>query len=228
VLDPPPPGELKKLTSTCPQEMVRSGTIWPTAQVHLHSPRPKLCNTKVGNQVLDTLAEVWVDGELRISFRNTFSELMMQKWGELVSVVEQVVLTEDADSLIRCYEKSGIYSSHSCYNIISYRGVKPVYIPAIWGIVVPPKIHLFLWLLAYNKLAMVDNLNKKGLKKNTQCCFCGENESISHMFFECVVARVTWEYVRELMGIEIGGDYISIASKWLHKLYLLLFCKAFG
>jgi hypothetical protein len=96
-------------------------------------------------------------------------------------------------------------------------GVKPVYIPAIWGIVVPPKIHLFLWLLAYNKLATVNNLNKKGLKKNTQCCLCGENESISHMFFECVVAKVTWEYVRELLGIKIGGDYISIASKWLHK-----------
>jgi hypothetical protein len=43
------------------------------------------------------------------------------------------------------------------------------------------------------------------------------------MFFECVVAKVTWEYVRELMGIKIGGGYISIASKWLHKLYLLLF-----
>jgi hypothetical protein len=48
---------------------------------------------------------------------------MMQKLGELDSVVEQVVLTEDADSLIWCYEESGIYSSHSCYNIISFRGL---------------------------------------------------------------------------------------------------------
>jgi hypothetical protein len=147
---------------------------------------PWQCNSRICTVCVmrkqKTLAEVWVDGELRISFRKTFSELMMQKWGELVSVVEQVVLTEDADSLIWCYEKTGIYSSHSCYNIISYRGVKPVYIPAIWGIVVPPKIHLFLWLLAYNKLAMVDNLNKKGLKKNTRCCFCGENEYLTYVF----------------------------------------------
>jgi hypothetical protein len=71
------------------------------------------------------------------------------------------VLNEDEDALIWCYEKSEVYSSHSCYNIISYKGVTPVYIPAIWGIVVPPKIQLFLWLLAYNKLAIVDNLNKK-------------------------------------------------------------------
>jgi hypothetical protein len=71
-----------------------------------------------------------------------------------VSVVEQVVLTDGTDALVWCYEKSGIYSSHSCYNIISYRGVKPVYIPAIWGIVVHPRIHLFLWPLSYNKLPL--------------------------------------------------------------------------
>jgi hypothetical protein len=96
-----------------------------------------------------------------------------------VSVVEQIVLTVDNGALVWCYEKYGIYSSHSCYNIISYRGVKPVYLPAIWEIVVPPRIHLFLWHMSYNKLPTVDNLNLKDLKKNTICCFCGESESIS-------------------------------------------------
>jgi hypothetical protein len=53
----------------------------------------RLCNEKT-----KILAEVWVDGELRISFRRTFFDKIMQKWGELVSVVEQVVLSEDANS----------------------------------------------------------------------------------------------------------------------------------
>jgi hypothetical protein len=43
-----------------------------------------------------------------------------------------------------------------------------MHIPAIWNIVVPPKLHLFLWLLAHNKLAIVDNLNKKGFSKPKQ------------------------------------------------------------
>jgi hypothetical protein len=93
-----------------------------------------ICNEKT-----KTLAEVWVDKELRVTFRRTFSNQMMQKWDELVSVVEHVVLNEDVDALIWCYEKSGVYSSHSCYKIISYRGVTPVHIPAIWGVAVPPK-----------------------------------------------------------------------------------------
>jgi hypothetical protein len=71
--------------------------------------------------------------------------------------------------------------------------------------------------LAYNKLATVDNLNRKGCKKDTHCCYCGENESISHLFFECVVAKVIWSYISDLVGIEVGGDYVSVASKWLSK-----------
>jgi hypothetical protein len=71
----------------------------------------------------------------------------------------------------------------------------------IWRIVVPPKIHLLLWLLSYNNLARVDNLNKKGLKKNTQCCPCNENESISHLFFDRVMAKVIWKHVSDFFWI---------------------------
>jgi hypothetical protein len=102
-----------------------------------------ICNEKTS-----TLSAVWVGGELRLTFRRSFSDFLMGKWDELMSIMEQVNFTEDLDALVWCYEKSGTYSSHSCYSIISYRGVKPVYIPAIWSIVVPSKIHLFLWLLA--------------------------------------------------------------------------------
>jgi hypothetical protein len=66
---------------------------------------------------------------------------------EMYPVVEQVSLNDDSDALIWCYEKSGVYSSHSCYSVISYRGVKPVYIPSIWSVQVPPKVQLFLWML---------------------------------------------------------------------------------
>jgi hypothetical protein len=58
---------------------------------------------------------------------------------------------------------------------------------------VPPKIQLFLWLMSNNKLATVDNLNKKGMNKPSYCRFCDE-ESIRHLFFEFVVARRIWDY----------------------------------
>jgi hypothetical protein len=54
---------------------------------------------------------------------------------------------------------------------------------------VPPKVQLFLWLLSQNKLAIVDNLIKKGFTKPAQCNFYNENESISHLFFDSAVAK---------------------------------------
>jgi hypothetical protein len=76
---------------------------------------------------------------------------------------------------------------------------------------------LFLWLLSHNKLATIDNLNKKGLKKPEQCCFCCEKESITHLFFECAIAKAIWNFVSEFLGYELGSNYISVASKWLQK-----------
>jgi hypothetical protein len=128
-----------------------------------------------------------------------------------------VNLNEDSDALIWVYEKSGTYSSHSFYVVISYRGVTPMYIPSIWNIKVPPKIQLFLWLLSHNKLVTVDNLNRKGMSKPEECCFCNEKETIKHLFFECVVAKTIWRYTSEFVGWEIGVDYFSVASKWIHK-----------
>jgi hypothetical protein len=72
-------------------------------------------------------------------------------------------------------------------------------------------------LLSNNKLATVDDLNKKGMAKPEAFCFCLEKENIAHLFFNCVVARAIWECVGKFLGINIGKDYISVASKWLKK-----------
>jgi hypothetical protein len=75
--------------------------------------------------------------------------------------------------------------------------------------VVPPKIHFVLWLLAHNKLAIVDNLNKKGLGKPVQCSFCNEAETINYLFFECVVAKTIWSMMSEVLECDIGMDYLA-------------------
>jgi hypothetical protein len=66
---------------------------------------------------------------------------MVMSWEEMKSIVEQVSLGKDPDALYMGCERSGVYSTYSFYAIINYRGVKPVYIPAVGGGggVVPPK-----------------------------------------------------------------------------------------
>jgi hypothetical protein len=92
-----------------------------------------------------------------------------------------------------------------------------MFVLVVWKVCVPPKIHLFLWLLSHNKLATVDNLNEKGMDTPKLCHFYDEEESILHLFFECVVARTIWACVSEYFWFELGRDFLSVASKWLCK-----------
>jgi hypothetical protein len=167
------------------------------------------------NEKTKTVDEVWVDGELRLTFRRTFSERMLEIWDELMIVVENVVLWNEIDALVWCYNSAGVYSSQSMYVVINYRGVTLVYVPAVWKINVPPKIQFFLWLLSHNKLATIDNLNKRGMSKLVQCQFCAEDENIRHLFFECCVAKVIWNYTREFLRVDIGSNYMYVAAKGL-------------
>jgi hypothetical protein len=43
--------------------------------------------------------------------------------------------------------------------------------------------------MSKNKLLTWDNLEKRRKLDDSSCLFCGEMESIAHLFFECVVAR---------------------------------------
>ena len=62
------------------------------------------------------------------------------------------------------------------------------------GVLLPPtptpRIHIFLWLLANNKILTRDNLAKRKRVDVMSCLFCAEPEMVHHLFFDCVVARV--------------------------------------
>jgi hypothetical protein len=94
--------------------------------------------------------------------------------------------------------------------LINDRGVKQIFTPVVWKITVPPRIHIFLWLLANNKTLTRDNLAKGRNMENDSCLFCYEKESFRHLFFECCVAQALWEMVYEVTGKHMGDDFESV------------------
>jgi len=92
-----------------------------------------------------------------------------------------------------------------------------VHVSAVWGIKVPPRVHIFLWLLINNRTLTRDNLAKHRKVDDASCLFCVENESCQHLFFGCVVARRCWSVVAELLGIQVGGDIVSVGQLWLSE-----------
>jgi hypothetical protein len=81
--------------------------------------------------------------------------------------------------------------------------VQPVYVPAVWKINVPPKIHVFLWLLSNNKLMTVDNLVGRGIKKPPESQFCKEMNHFEHFFFALLLSSCGLAYL-SLMALVYG------------------------
>lgn len=136
------------------------------------------------------------------------------RWFELKEIVTSVIYDQSDDALVWVYESKGVYSSQSLYTIINFRGVQPMYIPSVWKINVPPWIQIFLCLLSHNKLMTKDNLLKRGMEKPKECMFCTEDETICHLFFECVVAKMIWHFVLEFCGYSVTS-YLELANRWL-------------
>jgi hypothetical protein len=136
-------------------------------------------------------------------------------WEELVSLVTTIEFSGEEDALVWQFQSSGVYSSQSLYSVINFRGVIPVYIPTVWKLIVPPRIHFFLWLLSNNKLLTRDNLEKRKKLDDASCIFCSDKETIAHLFFDCIVAKRAWTVISRIIGMQVGESYESIAKLWL-------------
>jgi len=68
------------------------------------------------------LADIWDGQEVKLNFRRNFFENIMSKWLDPVEIVSVVQFSQEGDALLWAYESSRIYSTHSIYAIINFRG----------------------------------------------------------------------------------------------------------
>jgi hypothetical protein len=140
------------------------------------------------NEQNGIITDLWDGCNLRCTFRRTVDIRLFNLWEEVLNIASSLSLSNEDDEPVWQIHSLGIYSFQSLYRIINFRGVTPVYIPAVWKLGVPPRIHFFLWLLSNNKLLTRDNLEKRSKVEDITCLFCQEPESVAHLFFGCVVA----------------------------------------
>jgi hypothetical protein len=162
-----------------------------------------------------TVAQAWDGENLKFTFRRTVSPTLYLRWMELIQIMRSVSLSLDEDMPIWEFHESGQYSVSSFYAIINNRGVVPVHTPAVWKLNVPPRLHVFLWLLANDRLLTRDNLAKRRPVTDGSCLFCSEAESSRHLFFDCFVAKLVWEVISELLNTSVGSDFESVARWWI-------------
>lgn len=57
-----------------------------------------------------------------------------------------------------------------------------------------------MWIIENDAILTKDNLAKRNWQGDMRCSFCQEQESISHLFFDCTMAKYTWSMVAMVMG----------------------------
>jgi hypothetical protein len=89
------------------------------------------------------------------------------------------------------------------YALVNFRGVRPVYLPAVWKLKIPPRVQVFLCIFSQNKVMTRDNMRKSGIPKPQECSFCKEIESVKHLFFDCIVSKLMWDDIFEVFNIRV-------------------------
>jgi hypothetical protein len=57
-----------------------------------------------------------------------------------------------------------------------------------------------------------DNL-KKGSGLNLEdCTFCSKDETITHFFHECIVAKEIWRFASNLFGAPLGSNFVYLSK----------------
>jgi hypothetical protein len=109
---------------------------------------------------------------LKFTFKRTVNNKAMNFWYELLQVANGIHFTgEEDDVIVWQFNSTRRYFVQSLYAVINDRGVSQIFTPVMWKIHVPPKIHIFLWLLANTKTLTRDNLAQRRKFEDMTCLF---------------------------------------------------------
>lgn len=166
-----------------------------------------------------------IELNLKCTFRRYIDGRLMQLWLEIRQLASTIVFSEEEDAFIWHFNSNSNYSRQSLYKVINFKGVVPVYVPAVWRLKVPPRIY-FLWLLSKNKLLTRDNLSRRKKLMTSLVFFWYKEETVHHLFFYCAIASQLWSYFFELFG-NVGNNFLSIGQMWLSSSKFIV-CNMFG
>ncbi|CAN1262893.1 Putative ribonuclease H protein At1g65750 [Linum perenne] len=72
----------------------------------------------------------------------------------------------------------------------------------IWSSPAPPKVQFFCWLVFRNRIATIDNLQRRGFAIPNRCVLCKmESESVNHIFIHCRFSSQVWSKLSSTLSM---------------------------
>jgi len=117
-----------------------------------------ICNEKVGS-VAEFAGRGW-----RLTFRRWLDENLQSQFRRLRDMLATVALSNDSDSPVWTWEKSGNFSVKSFYYSLC-RDQTTMPNKHIWKARVPLKIKVFMWLSQQEAILTKDNMAKRNWQR---------------------------------------------------------------
>ena len=72
----------------------------------------------------------------------------------------------------------------------------------VWNPIVPPKIGVFAWEVAWGKVLTLDQLKRRGMTFANRCFMCEEEKkTIDHLLIHCKSVKLLWDLFLSIVGI---------------------------
>ncbi|KAE8681658.1 hypothetical protein F3Y22_tig00111311pilonHSYRG00247 [Hibiscus syriacus] len=135
-----------------------------------------------------------------IQMRRNLVDWEVEQWLQLISLLNNTNLSLlEENCWIWLGNGEGCFSAKSCitkfYDQEGNDGEEGIWDRHVWAGVVPPRVEVFVWQVAHQRVAVKDELLKRSVTgiDHLLCPMCGKcEESISHMFLHCEVVWFLW------------------------------------
>jgi hypothetical protein len=161
------------------------------------------------------VANVLSHAPLNIGFRRALSGNKWIQWIALCRRLMTINLGTNQDRFVWNLNTSGLFSVKSMYNDCM-NDHTPFLRKYLWKIKIPLKIKIFMWFLSNKVLLTKDNLAKRSWMGCTKCCFCGEQESVEHLFLLCPFAKIIWRIVYFAYNLPPPSSITNMFGNWLY------------
>jgi hypothetical protein len=162
-----------------------------------------------------SVAHVLAHTPLNIGFRRVLSGNTWAVWLQLCEKLMSVQLTQETDRFVWKLTTTGLFTVKSMYKDLM-NDHTPYLRKYLWKIKFLLKIKIFMWFLSNKVLLTKDNLAKRMWTGCTKCVFCGEQETVEHLFISCTFAKLLWCTVHFTFGICSPTYVTNMFGNWLN------------
>nr|GFA50809.1 hypothetical protein [Tanacetum cinerariifolium]GFA51817.1 hypothetical protein [Tanacetum cinerariifolium] len=142
----------------------------------------------------------------------------MSQFNDLLSLTQDVVLSDSSDSWMWSVDASSGYTVASGRTLIDSNILDVGPKATRWNRLIPNKVNVFIWRLMLNKLHTRVNLDRRDIDVGSILCpICLEDiETVNHIFFSCNMAKDLWSMFAKWWDIDIPVR--ANVSEWFESL----------